>query len=301
MIERPVTEVLIDLPVHSGNPVAGGEAERRAGEFARRFRMSLGDGGPALNPNLRVTVTRRSPEHVGLGSGTQMALSIARALSIWADRSSMPAEEMARRMGRCCRSAVGVHGFNCGGFLVEGGKRHPSSISPLVARLNFPSEWHWLLIIPKDTQGLHGAAEREAFDGLAPVSDTVTADLCRLTLLGMLPAVAERDFAGFSESLCEFSRKVGECFAACQGGVYASALAPEILGWFERHGIRGVAQSSWGPTLCAVTESELKAQWLAARITDCVPEAKVQTICTPANNLGAKTEILEAGSSRDER
>jgi predicted sugar kinase len=111
-------------------------------------------------------------------------------------------------------------------------------------------------------------------------------------MLGMLPAVAERNFQAFSESLVEFGRKVGECFAAQQGGVYASPRAGTVVELLLRHGVRGIAQSSWGPTLCAVAENAFHAEWVAARLGDELGPSVAQIMVTPANNLGAKIEVV---------
>ena len=176
---------------------------------------------------------------------------------------------------------------------MEAGKREPNKVAPLVTRLEFPAEWHWLLVIPSDSKGLHGAAEREAFEGLAPIDQRVTAELCRLVLLGMSPAVAERDFASFSEALFEFGQKVGQCFAACQGGIYASPLAPHIVEYLGREGLRGIAQSSWGPTLAVVTENRSRAEWLAARVPNLLGPSAAKVVVTPASNHGANVGVVE--------
>jgi beta-RFAP synthase len=205
----------------------------------------------------------------------------------------MSQDQLARMVGRGGRSAIGVHGFQVGGFIVEGGKTDKNAVSPLVARLNFPDDWHFLLITD-DSKGRHGAAEREAFETLAPISSSLTATLCRLTLLGMLPSIAERNFQAFTESLAEFGRRVGACFAAQQGGIFTSPLADSVLDALARYGMRGVAQSSWGPTLAAVCDSRFRAEWLAARLSDILP-ASTQIICAPPNNLGARIEVLRNG------
>ena len=44
---------------------------------------------------------------------------------------------------------------------------------------------------------------------------------CRLVLLGMLPALVERDFDSFGEALYDFNRRVGEMFRPWQGDLYA--------------------------------------------------------------------------------
>jgi beta-RFAP synthase len=221
-------------------------------------------------------------------------MSVARALAACVGRADMPAEALARRVGRGARSAIGIHGFQLGGFIVEGGKEHNSHVAPLVARLTFPEEWHFLLI-SDNTKGRYGQAEREAFDTFTPISRATTAELCRLTLLGMLPAIAERNFDAFSQSLAEFGRMVGECFAAYQGGVYGSPVAQTATEALARHGVRGVAQSSWGPTLAAVCESKFRAEWTAARLADSLPDS-TRILNATANNLGAKIEIVRTSA-----
>jgi beta-RFAP synthase len=297
MIERPGCELVVDLAPEPGwKPSPASDAERRAWEFARKLLDNLAPADRSgFDERFRLRLIQSAPEHVGLGSGTQLAMAVARALAIWAGRPDMPPEELARRVGRGARSAIGVHGFNCGGLIVEGGKPAADQLAPLVARLSFPAEWYFVLVIPQNSKGLHGLAEREAFEGLPPIPLATTAELCRLTLLGMLPAVAERDFDGFSESLFEFGQKVGECFAACQAGIFASPLAGEIVAWFRRQGIHGLAQSSWGPTLAAVADSRFRAEWLAARLADTLSPNAAAIITTPANNVGARVEVVNRG------
>ncbi len=86
--------------------------------------------------------------------------------------------------------------------------------------------------------------------------------LCRLILLGMLPALVERDCQVFGEALYEFNHRVGEAFAPAQGGVYAGPVVTGLVEWFRRQGVSGVGQSSWGPTVFAVVaDAEMGAIW----------------------------------------
>src|SRR5690606_10725995 len=59
------------------------------------------------------------PRHCGFGSGTQLSLAVAQALASQADESSLTSVELAARVQRGARSALGIHGFTAGGFLVE--------------------------------------------------------------------------------------------------------------------------------------------------------------------------------------
>lgn len=206
-----------------------------------------------------INVVQAIPGHSGLGSGTQTALALAAALSKLGDENDVPAIELARRVGRGLRSALGIHGFNQGGFLVEAGKQISDEISPLINRIAVPSEWRLLLVAPRDNRGLSGESERAAFAKLAPMSDAMTDRLCRITLMELIPAMQTGDFDGFSESLSEFGRLNGEYFAPIQGGVFADSRMNDIATHLRSTGCRGVGQSSWGPTLVGLCRNELDA------------------------------------------
>ena len=85
-----------------------------------------------------LTVHRTLPSHAGLGSGTQLALAVARALAeVHGVKADAPG--LARAVGRAQRSAIGTFTFAGGGLVLEGG-RYPETgrVSPLLARLPFP-------------------------------------------------------------------------------------------------------------------------------------------------------------------
>ena len=64
-------------------------------------------------------------------------------------------------MGRGERSAIGTHGFARGGLLVEGGKRAAGSVSRLIARLELPDAWRFVLLIDRERRGLSGRTSGE--------------------------------------------------------------------------------------------------------------------------------------------
>lgn len=245
MVEAPAVRVAVE---RAADWSADGPAADRALAVARRV---AGD-----QPH-RVVVEACPPEHVGLGVGTQLSLAVARAVMRSLGQPGLPAAELARLAGRGDRSGIGVHGFERGGFLTDGGKRDGEEISPLVVRAEFPPEWQIVLFVPPVPSDWHGDREQSAFAAL----DGTAADdaLCRLVLLGLLPALAERDLDTFGEALFEYNVRAGEPFRLAQGGTYATAATAELIGWLRREGVRGAGQSSWGPAVFAVVSDDDRA------------------------------------------
>jgi beta-ribofuranosylaminobenzene 5'-phosphate synthase len=266
-----------------------GPLSERALAFAHRYAAAVRQRhGDFPCPCQHIEIDNAAPEHAGLGTGTQLGLALARALSLaWGLNERVAT--LARRVGRGLRSAVGVHGFERGGLLVEAGKRASDDLSPLVAHTAFPEDWRVLLILHAPSPGLHGPREQEAFTHLAhhTTDRKQTEALCRLVLLGLLPALLERDLDAFGEALHDFNARSGELFAAVQGGVYATPAVAETVAFVRTLGIRGVGQSSWGPTVFAVVENEERATDLSRRVRQRFGLSVPETVITQASNHGA--------------
>ena len=246
MVDRPGLTVRVEPSNdwHSQGPHAA-----RALEFARLF---MGND----SRRWAIVVEDAPLEHAGLGVGTQLALSVAKALAVEIGHDDWPATELAGRVGRGERSAIGIHGFDRGGLIVEGGKTAGEAVSPLVGRFDFPEEWGIVLASPEPASGWHGIREREALASLGP-SPAETAILCRLVLMNLLPALASRDFDAFGEALFEFNARVGDVFAPVQGGRYSSPAVASCIEGLRALGVKGVGQSSWGPTVFAIVKREV--------------------------------------------
>jgi beta-ribofuranosylaminobenzene 5'-phosphate synthase len=131
-ISRPA--VVLEAQPADDMSVEGAEAER-ALTFARRSRDALGLEGGA---HLRLLET--IPPHVGLGSGTKLALAVAQALAALHGRT-VEAPALAQAAGRAARSAVGMWTFALGGLVVEGGVRGGTERpAPLLMRHAVPDE-----------------------------------------------------------------------------------------------------------------------------------------------------------------
>jgi predicted sugar kinase len=186
-------------------------------------------------------------------------------------------------------------------MIVEAGRGPGEGLSPLVARIELPPTWRFLLVRPNDATGLSGSAEERAFAELPPVPALVTARLCQELLLGLMPAARAGDFAAFSASLRRYGHEAGMCFAARQAGAFASAKVAALAARIRNLGVEGVGQSSWGPTLYAVLPNEADARRLAAELS-AGDESLDLTIAQPAAS-GAIVEVqrADARAGRTER
>lgn len=124
-------------------------------------------------------------DHVGLGSGTQLAMSIALAirqlfrvvlpgdgLEVFkqggvSEPLGAAAASAVQRMGR---SNIGLQAFCGGGLLVEAGRFVPSVPSenntqsdrwrnPLLRRVHLPQQWRAVLVVLRNAVGLSGDQE----------------------------------------------------------------------------------------------------------------------------------------------
>jgi beta-RFAP synthase len=263
MVDRPGLAVRVE-PAEDW-AAAGPLAERALG-FARRV---VGTLPPGERRPFRVTVEHAPAEHTGLGVGTQLGLALAKAVAVETGHLGWRAAELAVRAGRGERSAIGIHGFEGGGLVVEGGKRPGEAISPLVARLSFPADWAVLVCTPPGDTAWHGGRERQAFARLSEIgpSGTETEALCRVALTGLLPALAAADLEGFGEAVYEFNARAGDAFAPAQGGRYAGPAVAALVARLRGLGVKGVGQSSWGPTVFAVVRGD-EAEAIRAELAD---------------------------------
>jgi beta-RFAP synthase len=279
---------------------AEGPLAERALVFVERFCKAVHVEGACEPPQPHHFVLERmARDHVGLGTGTQLGLAVARALAESCGLAAAKAPDLARWVGRGFRSSLGVHGFFQGGFLVEAGKTRKDTLAPLVARFSFPESWSVVLVFLKGSKGLHGGQESQAFLALLGQRppEAWTDALCRLVLLGMLPALAERDLPAFGDALYEFNHKVGQAFRPVQGGTYAHPAGEQVVSFVRRQNILGVGQSSWGPTLFAVTADVDQGMKLADQLRLHFSLSPGEVLVTSAVNGGAKLEFAAAGAS----
>ena len=241
-----------------------GEDAERAADFARRFLAHHAPSGGIGGVRLRVH--RTLPPHAGLGSGTQLALAVARALAeLYGVATAAP--ELARAVGRARRSAIGTWTFAGGGLVLEGGRRSESDdVAPLLARLPFPPTWRCVVAVPLSAPGLTGTDEETAFAQLPRPSEGDAERVAHLVLMALLPALADADLVTFGDALTAIQALTGRWFAAVQGGTFARGPSEELIRRMAEWGASGVGQSSWGPAVYGIVDGEDAGRRLAERV-----------------------------------
>jgi beta-RFAP synthase len=261
-----------------------------AGLLAKRVRQIAERLEGAGGLKCHIEVIRAPREHIGLGTGTQLGMAIAAAVNALSGEPPLDAVELARRVGRGERSAIGVYGFAQGGLLFESGKMEDEAISPLVAREGLPEEWRFVLFCPHGKRGLSGDAERQAFAALPPVPLERSKMLERLARQVIIPAAREGNFADFSEGIYQFGYYAGMNFAHAQGGPFANRRLASLIGCAREMAVGGVGQSSWGPTLYAVCRNEAAANRFRDQLAQTPQGRNLEIWISRPNNTGARIE-----------
>jgi beta-ribofuranosylaminobenzene 5'-phosphate synthase len=251
----PTPSLLLEATRAGEVECEGADAERAVG-FARRI---LAQHGQRDGVHLRIH--RAIPSHVGLGSGTQLALAVARAVAELYELPTMT-RELARIVDRGRRSAIGTWAFESGGFLLEGGRRPGTNeLAPLLARYEIPPTWRYVVVVPPAAPGLSGEAETDAFRRLPTPAIGDVERVAHLVLMRLLPGLVERDLEAFGSALSEIQRITGAWFATAQGGVFVPGPSAALINRLSDAGAAGVGQSSWGPTVYAIVDGRPRSRF----------------------------------------
>jgi len=256
---------------------------------------------PELNHSYKVEILRALPHHVGLGSRTQLSLSVAKAISVLEHRD-FTTHELAKLVGRGGTSGIGTAAFDHGGFILDGGHlfrrgggagvKHsflPSSASevpppPVIFQHPLPEDWFFVLAIPHVKRGAHGSEEIEIFRRNCPIRATEVEKLCRLILMRILPSVIEKDIYTFGESL-SMIQQIG--FKKIEVGLQHHIIR-ELFDFFATHAL-GYGMSSFGPTTYGIVKGESRARELAQHTYEFMAERHVagSVFYSNTNNKGS--------------
>jgi beta-ribofuranosylaminobenzene 5'-phosphate synthase len=247
-------------------------------------------------------VVRQSPKaHIGLGSGTQMACTIAIGLAAIAKglphctpptykhsvRQILESlkstsneiaglrETLAGITQRGKRSNIGLQGFIEGGFILDRGQ----GSSDRTIRCPFPSDWPILLVRnPQASEGDSGQNEGAMFERCSATPNPNRIRMLSLASDSIIPSVLAKDWRVFDEFIGQYGQMAGRVFEAAQGGLYRSAQIEQIIQAANRIGVCGGVQSSWGPTVCMVAQDDHHAQWCKASLQNMLLNHSVEIV-----------------------
>lgn len=287
MIDRPGVEVEL---ARSTEWHAEGPGSERALALARQASMSFVD---SVDQPLYVRVVRSAKSHSGLGSGTQLALAVAKGVDFLIGGGSADLERLVSAVGRGQRGAVGSYGFADGGLIWEKGKSPGEHLASLSQRVELPEQWRVVLVTPEGKVGLSGDVERKAFAALPAVPQEVTEELIQLAEQQIIPAAEGGDFESFSEATYQYGLLAGNCFAAVQGGPFSSPEVATLVQQIRGLDVAGVGQSSWGPIVFAFTQGTAEAQELVKRLESLYSPGQVRAGIALPDNRGARIELRD--------
>lgn len=233
----------------------------RAQKYARRAADLLDV------PGATVTVHESLPAHQGLGSGTQLALTVYSAIAQAYDLSCN-SREAAPALGRGGRSGVGVGVFEHGGMIVDAG--HPTSmftgdppergnwtVPPVIANHPAPANWRVAVVIPDIPPGRSGTEEDQSIRAIIEQADPTIADRISTVLSQqLLPGWVTGDIELTGKAINRIGQLNGSWYSREQGGVYRPSIASLIADLQDCEQLTGIGQSSWGPTVFGLTTAE---------------------------------------------
>lgn len=242
---------------------------------------------------IKLQINDSLPDHVGLGSGTQAALSAAAAINkMYGLGKSI--RELAIAVGRGGTSGIGVAAFENGGIILDGGHKFkdkcafsPSAAShvppgPVLFRRDFP-DWPIVLAIP-NTKGAHDAEEVDIFKKYCPIPLAEVQEICHVILMQMLPALVEEDLESFGKAINHFQ------LVGFKRREVELQLRPvlDIMEYMRDNGASGSGISSFGPVVYGIVGSSGEGKRLLKEAQRMLDESLGgKTLLTKAKNRGA--------------
>jgi len=190
--------------------ITGADAmlRKKVENFAKNFLLYIG-----VNRGINIKIIKFFPGKVGLGSGTQLGMSVGRGISLLYGKkiSLRLIAEITKRAGI---SGIGYYAFSKGGLIVDGGywmgkteakktfADHNPTPPPLIARYSFPTNWKVLLLTPKKSlPKISSLDEAKLFIENTPVPMKEIGVICTNVLMGIIPSLQEKDYFKFIEYL----------------------------------------------------------------------------------------------------
>ena len=278
-----VNEIHTHLSMQSAESLSvTGPCAARALKCTRQLCQAL-----QVSENLHIDILAAIPEHIGLGSGTQMALAIGMALNCFYDLD-LTVRDIAQLTDRGARSGIGIGVFEKGGLVLDGGRGPQTKTPPILVQMPVPEDWRFILVFDQRGQGLHGEQEINAFKQLPPFPRHEAERLSYLLLMQALPAIAEGDLPRFGAVISALQAAVGEHFAPVQGGIFTSQEVAKAIDYLQAEGAVAIGQTSWGPTGFCIVQGQSRAAELVAALEQQHADSPLSFMAVSAWNQSAE-------------
>jgi len=214
----------------------------------------------------RVSVEQCLPRHVGLGSTTQLVLSVYAAFAAAVGASL---EDAAAASGRGFYSGVGVGVFLRGGLVVDTGVLEGRATAyPMT--WTWPPRWGVVVAVPDVDRGrLVPEGQKEAMSLESVLGEPGCGDTEGYVILldTVLAGAALGDYSLFTRGIEFLEKHTARIFAGQQGGgAFCCPESEEAAEALRGIGARGVGQSSWGPTVYGFFPDTSSAVTAAAQL-----------------------------------
>lgn len=207
--------------------------------------------------NVYIHINSLYNRHIGLGSGTQISMSIVEAFNLLFSLD-LSLNEKAFLASCGGTSGVGVYCFEYGGYVLDAGRLFPNEkdrigpsemfhfnkLPPLVSHLILPN-WSICFLLPKNDHYIEGKEEQKLFNEFTPIKQNETDAICKWILKGIMPSIIENNYLSFCYSL-EQIMHLG--FRAKEINYYGAYLQNRIA-IMKKAGFQGIGMTSFGPTL----------------------------------------------------
>lgn len=211
-LDKPTLELAFSC--HKKIIVSGGDdyIANKTISFARNVIKHLG-----LSSGVKIEIRNSFPNHMGLGSGTQLGLSVGKGIAMLY-KKDLPLRDIAFINRRAGVSGIGYYSFMYGGLIVDGGYRmglnedkktfgdhalHPPS---LIGRYEFPKNWKILLVMPPAHLMNNSVNESALFIKNTPVPLSEVEAICTGTLMGLIPGLLDKNYFEFIDNLFDIAK-----------------------------------------------------------------------------------------------
>ena len=193
-----------------------------------------------LSLNIKVKCHESPMQHIGLGSGTQLKLSIEELISKFYEINNE-----INIFNRTYRSGIGFNSYKKGGFIVDCPKKNLNN-NYIIFKNTFPSSWKIILLFDSKKRGLYGKSEKSFFS--PSKSNNLRKQLSDILINEIIPSVLHKDFDIFAKGLTKFQKLNYSFYSSIQKSIYSSVDIAEVIKNISKLFNVGVGQSSWGPT-----------------------------------------------------